>query len=142
MNPVQFQIQELRSKNQQTLLEMIGIVLFCIFVGAFAPSVILSLFYAKAQLLEAPWFYQAIPVATLVLSILYTLYALTFNFLRERQIGSLSLQMMNSSDLCMDLEEKEIKELEKMVDKTLKSHRKAQVSPKTVSKKQPRRTQK
>jgi len=142
MNPIQFQIQELRNKNQQTLLEMIGIVLFSIFFGAFAPSIILSVFYADQQLLEAPWFYQAIPTIALVLSVLYTLYALVFNFLREKQIRNLFVHLTSASDLSMDLEEQEIKELEKMVDKTLKAHHGSQAGRKTMAKKTARRSKK
>lgn len=128
MNPIQFQITELRAKNHQTLLEMIGIVLFSLFFGAFAPSIIISLFFANAQLLEAPWFYQAIPVGALVLAILYTLYTLVTNLLRERIIRKLGMQAVNPVDSKVNLPEKEIRQLEKMVDNTLKSvQKKAQV---------------
>lgn len=131
MNPIQFQISELRAKNHQTLLEMIGIVLFALFFGAFAPSIIISLFYADAQLLEAPWFYQAIPVGSLVLAILYTFYTLISNLLRERIIRRLSIQTIVSADSKMALPEKEIQQLEKMVDKTIKSAQKKSQTAKT-----------
>lgn len=127
MNPIQFQISDLRSKSIQTLLEMIGIVVFCIFFGAFAPSLIISMFFSEQQFLEAPWFYEAIPVGALALSILYTIYALTINFFREKQIRRLGMQLAHPEDLSIDLEEKEIEELEKMVDKTLKANRKPKV---------------
>lgn len=133
MNPVQFQISDLRAKSLQTLLEMIGVVVFCIFFGAFAPSLIISLFFSEQQFLEAPWFYQAIPVGALVLSMLYTVYALTINFLREKQIRQLGLQLINPENISLGLEENEIAELEKMVDKTLKANRKPRA--KTASRK-------
>lgn len=142
MNPIQFQISQLRAKNLQTLMEMLGITVFAIFFGAFAPSLIIGLFFSNQQMLEAPWFYQAIPVASLGLSILYTLYTLTTNIFRERMIGKLSLQLISSSDLGMELEEKEIKELEKMVDKTLKASRKPTTAIKKSSKQSNKRADK
>jgi len=124
MNPTQFEIQDLRNKNQQTFLELIGLVLFAVFFGAFAPSIIINLFYSKTQLLEAPWFYQTIPVVALAISMLYTLYAFTSSVLREIKIKNLRSQLITGDDLTSDLEEKEIKELESLVEKTLKTKKK------------------
>ena len=131
MNLHKFQIQYLRQKNLQALMESLVVMIGAIFVAILLPQVLVRFLYANQQLVTEPMLLQYIPVVALALGVLQMLVTFVGNFIRERQLIKLERTLVaevNQSSSSID--ESELKELEKMVDSALTKH-----APKKVSKK-------
>ena len=131
MNLHKFQIQYLRQKNLQALMEALAVMIGAIFIAILLPQVLVRFVYANQQLVAEPLLLQYIPVVALALGILQILITFIGNFFRERQMIKLErtlVQEVNQSTTSID--EKELKELEIMVDSALTKH-----APRKVAKK-------
>ena len=122
----QFQIQELRARNQQKVLESILVLLAALFISALLPSLLLRYFYDTAQLLEQPRALEYIPVVSFVVGIGYLLFALIGNMMREKKISQLQSELATMSHDCNcghahddAISSDELAELERMVDEVL-----------------------
>ncbi|MBP9781727.1 hypothetical protein KBC89_03660 [Candidatus Woesebacteria bacterium] len=131
MNLHKFQIQYLRQKNLQALMEALVVMIGAIFVAILLPQVLVRFIYANQQLTAEPMLLQYIPVVALVLGVLQLVVTLLGNFLRERQMVKLERTLVNEVNQSTGaIDESELKELEKLVDSALTKH-----SPKKVVKK-------
>ena len=135
MTLYQFQIQYLRQKNQQALLEALVVMVGALFVALLLPQVLVRFVYVSQQLTTEPLVFQAIPVVALALGVLQLVATLIGNFLREtklRKLEKLVIEQASASEPAID--ESELKELEKLVDSALSKHSVTSVSkPKTSS---------
>lgn len=89
----QFEIDQLRKKNLQTLLEILAVFIACFFVLALLPSLLVRYVYADAQLYEQPKIFDYIQVAGFAIGALYFIYGMIGNFLREKKIKMLQKAM-------------------------------------------------
>ncbi len=123
MNLHKFQIQYLRQKNLQALMEALVVMIGAIFVAILLPQVLVRFIYANQQLTAEPMLLQYIPVVALVLGVLQLVVTLLGNFLRERQMVKLERTLVNEvSQSTGAIDESELKELEKLVDSALTKH--------------------
>ena len=131
MNLHKFQIQYLRQKNLQALMESLVVMIGAIFVAILLPQVLVRFLYANQQLVTEPMLLQYIPVVALALGVLQMLVTFVGNFIRERQLIKLERTLVTEANQSSSsIDESELKELEKMVDSALTKH-----APKKVSKK-------
>ena len=131
MNLHKFQIQYLRQKNLQALMESLVVMIGAIFVAILLPQVLVRFLYANQQLVTEPMLLQYIPVVALALGVLQMLVTFVGNFIRERQLIKLERTLVTEvNQSSSSIDESELKELEKMVDSALTKH-----APKKVSKK-------
>lgn len=131
MSHTQFQIQQLRSLNQQKLLEAIVVLFTAIFVTALLPSLLLEYLYTDQVLTEAPPLLRYLPLACFALGILYDVYVFASNMSRSNKIAELERSMMMSESPVMDdvADDEELKELEALVDQAIADQSK---KPKTT----------
>lgn len=123
MNLHKFQIQYLRQKNLQALMEALVVMIGAIFVAILLPQVLVRFIYANQQLTAEPMLLQYIPVVALVLGVLQLVVTLLGNFLRERQMVKLERTLVNEVNQSAGaIDESELKELEKLVDSALTKH--------------------
>lgn len=131
MNLHKFQIQYLRQKNLQALMEALVVMIGALFVAILLPQVLVRFVYADQQLTAEPMLLQYIPVVALALGALQLVVTLVGNFFRERQMVKLEKTLVNEVNQNSGLvDDTELKELEKLVDTALTKH-----SPKKVAKK-------
>ncbi len=131
MNLHKFQIQYLRQKNLQALMEALVVMIGALFVAILLPQVLVRFVYADQQLTAEPMLLQYIPVVALALGALQLVVTLVGNFFRERQMVKLEKTLVNEVNQSTGLvDDAELKELEKLVDNALTKH-----SPKKVTKK-------
>lgn len=130
---VSFQIKQLRAKNAQTLLEIIVVLLACVFVTIFLPQILFKFIYANQQLTEEPALLGWIPTLSFAVGLIFTVYGLLTNLMRERKITQLSSELMtlagNMNSPAMT--PGELAELEKVVDDALNQ---AAAAPTTTTK--------
>lgn len=139
MSSLQFKIAQLRSKNQQTLFEAILILMMALFTSAILPSLLIKYVYAGQALLTAPPLLDYVPTTAFVVSLLFFAYALIANFTRERQIKILAKELEEYQfSESAPMSEKELQELENIVDAALadstKKTNKAKKTTKSASK--------
>lgn len=117
----QFQIQELRSVNQQKLLEAIVVLFTAIFITALLPSLLLEYLYADQVLTEAPPLLKYLPVVVFSVGILYVVYVFASNMTRSNKIAQLENSLLMSGSASMDItsDDEELKELEALVDQAI-----------------------
>lgn len=128
----QYKIQQLRMTNQQKLLEGILALFTAIFITALLPSLLLQYLYADQMLTEAPPLLEFLPVVTFAAGVLYLLYVIFGNMMRSQEIGRLEREMMmTEGESSMDTmaTDKELQELESLVDEALATQ-KTKSSPK------------
>lgn len=123
MNLHKFQIQYLRQKNLQALMEALVVMIGAIFVAILLPQVLVRFIYANQQLTAEPLLLQYIPVVALVLGVIQLIATMLGNFLRERQMVKLERTLVNEVNQSAGaIDESELKELEKLVDSALTKH--------------------
>lgn len=117
----QFKINQLRQKNIQTTGEVVGVLVLSVFVTVLLPQLLFQYFYADKQLTAEPPELKAIPAIAFGVGLLFALYGLAANFLRERQIIALTHEMedqalaVSSSPVTAD----ELAQLESIVEKAM-----------------------
>lgn len=130
----QFQIQSLRSVNQQRVLEAIMVFITALFVSALLPSLMLQYLYADQMLTEAPFVLEHMSGATFTVAMLYLVYVLVGLFTRGKKISQLEreLAIMGDTSASQMPDEAELKELEALVDEALKTSKSTKSSSKSA----------
>lgn len=139
----EFQIQQLRTKNLTAAVESIAVILGAVITNTLVPQLLLKYVYDPTVLLEAPPIFEYLPLVTYSLGLLYVLYSLGGNFVRNRKIRTLEQELMLTGGSCCsdgncchddeEITEEELKELERIVDEALKPEKKT-AKKKTASK--------
>jgi uncharacterized membrane protein len=94
---LQFQIAQLRQKNQTKALESIAVFLLALFVTAILPSLLIQYVYAGQQLFEQPMVLELIPVISFAIAVAYFIYAAVANWRRESKAARLEREMLGTS---------------------------------------------
>lgn len=140
MNLHKFQLQYLRQKNQQALLESLVVMVGALFVVVLLPQVLIRFVYADQQLFAEPMVLQVIPAVGLGIGVLHLLVTLVSNFMRNRQLAKLEKSFISELSQPATIDEAELKELEQLVDTALTKHstkpaaRRAATKKRTVKK--------
>ncbi len=92
-----FQVQQLRARNLQRILESIATSVLAFVVAAFLPSLLVKYLYAGQQLFEEPALLGYIPVACFVVAVGYFIYAMVTNAMREMKAMRLEKEVMTMS---------------------------------------------
>lgn len=97
INPtLQFQIEQLRTKNLQKTMEALFILVAALFVSALLPSLMVRYVYAGQQLMEEPRALQFIPVAAFIIGVGYSIYVIVTNLMREMKASRLEMEMLRT----------------------------------------------
>ncbi|MFZ1721954.1 MAG: hypothetical protein WAU07_05625 [Microgenomates group bacterium] len=134
MHTKQFQINQLRMKNMQKVIESLMVIVLSIVVTAVLPSILVQFLLTSASNpFEQPAILQYIPVASFAVAIGYLALVMIGNWSREKTIAKLESEMLESdcgcggacgNDCCggSDLPpvtEAELEELEGIVEQAL-----------------------
>lgn len=95
---LQFQVNQLRQKNQVKALEAIAVFLLALFVTAILPSLLIQYVYANQQLFEQPLVLELIPMVSFVVATAYFIYVAVTNWMREAKAARMEREMMGVSD--------------------------------------------
>lgn len=151
----EFKIQQLRTKNLTAATESIAMVVGAVVANMLVPQLLLKYVYTDTSaLLEAPAIFTYFPLVTYTVALVYFVYVMVGNFLRNRKAALLEQELYLSGDCCSDgcctggdcncghdhgneeISDAELKELEKIVDEALKPKKdSAKKSTKAVKKK-------
>ena len=123
MNATQFKINHLRMTNIQKLLEGLLVLVGAIFVSALLPSLLFQYIYANQALTENPPVLEYMPTVVFGFSVLYLIYIVMGMMVRGKQIVKLETELALgfSADSTSAQDDKELKELEALVDEALAS---------------------
>lgn len=141
---LQFEISDLRQQNIQRLLETVGVILAAFIIASLLPNILLQYVYTdQAALMTGtpPFWLQNGSMVILGFGVLYFLYSAIMVFSGSRKIAVLKqqLSMVGASATFSPKElaaqEKELAELEKMVDEALETDKKSTKKSSTRSKK-------
>lgn len=123
MNLHKFQIQYLRQKNIQALMESLVIMVGALFIAVLLPQVLVRFLYANQQLYAEPLLLQLIPAIALVVGVLQLLITFVGNFMRSRRLVKLEKTMIDQvNQMTTGIDQSELMELEKLVDSALTKH--------------------
>ncbi len=134
MHSKQFQINQLRMKNMQKVIESLMVLVLAIFVTALLPSILVQFLLTGAtNPFEQPAALQYIPVASFAFAIGYLALVILGNWSREKMIAKLESEMLESDCACggtcggdcgghdlPPVTEAELEELEGIVEQALK----------------------
>ncbi len=139
-----FAVQQLRTQNLVKGVESLSGFVAAVIANMLIPQLLIKYVYDPTTLTVAPPIFEFLPLVTYGLALLYFVFAMVGNFMRERNARSMQKEMLLSS-CCTDgscanckdeeISETELKELEKIVDKALKPTKKA--TKKVAAKKSP-----
>lgn len=93
---IQFQVAQLRQKNQTKALESVAVFLLALFVTAILPSLLIQYVYAGQQLFEQPPLLELIPVVSFVIAVGFFIYAAVTNMMREVKAARLEKELLGS----------------------------------------------
>lgn len=134
---VKFQIKSMRMTSIQRVLEALMIMLLALFSMAVLPSLLVQYLYADQQLMEAPPLLEYIPVVAFGVSVLYTLFVIVTNIGRAQKIRQMEQDLYFTSGTdevgSSDVDDAELKELEKMVDDAMSSRSTTKKATKKVA---------
>jgi hypothetical protein len=99
-SPIQFRISELRQRSMLRTTEAIMVIFAAIIAIAVLPTLLLRYLYDPTQLLEQPKLLEYIPVVSIVIATFYFLRSLMGNMKREKEIGSLMMELEMMEDDC------------------------------------------
>lgn len=85
--------EQLRSKNQTTMITAVAVLVASLFVTAILPTLLLRYVYA-GQLFEQPMLLEYIPVVSFVVGVGYFLVSVVGNAMRALRIMKLEKEMM------------------------------------------------
>jgi hypothetical protein len=141
----EFKIQQLRTKNLTLAVESISVVLGAVIANMLVPQLLIKYVYTDTSaLLEAPAIFSLLPLVTYSIALAFIVFALVTNFMRSRKANVLEQELMLMDDCCgsegsccndsdeEEISDKELQELERIVDEALKPSKKK--STKTASK--------
>lgn len=101
MHSKQFQINQLRMKNMQKVLESLMVIVLAVFVTALLPSILVQFLLTGAtNPFEQPAALQYIPVASFAVAIGYLALVILGNWSREKMIAKLESEMLESDCAC------------------------------------------
>ena len=131
-------------KSIKEVLASLLLFLAALFLTAIAPSLLLRYVYAGQQLLAEPKLLEYIPLGSFVIAILFFIYSLVGCLIRSRTIKQLmsNLELMGDVDVSTQLTEKEIAELESIVDDAIAQKKPAKKSTRKVARKTATKTTK
>ncbi|MBU0974616.1 hypothetical protein KKD03_02860 [Patescibacteria group bacterium] len=138
----EFAIQQLRTQNLVKGVESLSGFVAAVVANMLIPQLLIKYVYDPTTLTVAPPIFEYLPLVTYGLALLYFVFAMAGNFIREKSARTMqkeaSLLPCCSDRSCVDctddeISEKELKELEKIVDNALKPTKKA--TRKVVAKK-------
>jgi len=147
----EFTIQQLRTKNLVKAVESLSVFVAAVIANMLIPQLLIKYIYDPTKLVVAPPIFEYLPLFTYGLALLYFIFAMVGNFLRERNAKIMEKELSLSfgctdghyNGSCCDsdndkdeISEKELKELEKIVDEALKPTKKTvkKTAKKTVKK--------
>jgi hypothetical protein len=125
---LKFDIVDLRQQNIQHLLEAVAMIMASLVVASLLPSLLVQFVYTDQAALmsgETPFWLQNGPMIIFGLGILYAVVTAIMTIMRSRKIGVLKRQLAMVaaepafSDDEVAAQEKELAELERMVDEAL-----------------------
>jgi hypothetical protein len=125
---LKFDIVDLRQQNIQHLLEAVTMIMASLVVASLLPSLLVQFVYTDQAALmsgETPFWLQNGPMIIFGLGILYAVVTAIMTIMRSRKIGVLKRQLAMVaaepafSDDEVAAQEKELAELERMVDEAL-----------------------
>ncbi|NCO12379.1 MAG: hypothetical protein COZ34_04355 [Candidatus Pacebacteria bacterium CG_4_10_14_3_um_filter_34_15] len=129
-----FAVQQLRTQNLVKGVESLSGFVAAVVANMLIPQLLIKYVYDPTTLTVAPPVFEYLPLVTYGLALLYFVFAMVGNFRRERSARTMQKEMSLSScctdGSCADckdeeISEKELKELEKIVDQALKPTKKA-----------------
>ena len=144
---LKFEIADLRQQNVQHLLESVLAIMSSLVIASLLPSLLVQYVYTDQAALmsgQTPFWLQNGPMIIFGLGILYALVTALQTIMRSRRIGMLKRQLAMIaaepafSDDEVAAQEKELAELERMVDEALDSDSAEKTEKKTVSKRRGR----
>lgn len=128
-----FIIQQLRAENSVKATESLSGFVAAVVANMLIPQLLLKYVYDPTTLTVAPPIFEYIPLVSYGLALLYFVLAMFGNYNRERRARLMEKEMYTSHDHSDEISEKELKELEKIVDNALKPSKTA--TKKATSKK-------
>lgn len=128
---LQFKINQLRQKNIQTTIEVVGILVLSVVVTVLLPQLLFQYFYADKQLTAEPVELRVIPAVAFGVGLLFAIYGYVANFLRERKIIALTHEMEDQALAVASspVTTEELAQLESLVEKALDSDRVSNKKP-------------
>lgn len=139
----EFKIQQLRTKNLTSAVESISAITGAVVINMLVPQLLLKFVYDPTTLVEAPVIFEILPLVTYSIAVLFFAYVMVSNFMRERKVAVLEQEMMIGADGCCggdcncgddEINQEDLKELEKIVDEAIKPSRKVKASAKKAKK--------
>lgn len=95
---IQFQINQLRQKNQVKALEAIAVFLLALFVTAILPSLLIQYVYANQQLFEQPLVLELIPTVSFIVATAFFIYVAVTNWMREAKASKMERELLGGSN--------------------------------------------
>lgn len=139
----EFKIQQLRTKNLTLAVESISAITGAVVINMLVPQLLLKFVYDPTTLVEAPAIFEILPLVTYSIAVLFFAYVMVSNFMRERKVAMLEQEMMIGADGCCcgdcncdneEINQEDLKELEKIVDEAIKPSKKVKASAKKAKK--------
>ena len=142
----QNKIENLRSKSLFSSMNAISVFIGAVIANMIAPQLLLKYVYDANTLTEAPPIFEYLPLVTYSLAMVYFVFAVVTNYMRERKISLLEKELSiasmpgccggdccNGDDSCCSNEdamvsEAELAELEKIVDEALQPKKESVVA--------------